>query len=137
MKKIISMILCIVILLSMTSITCMADDTAGEVQPIYNVITEMSASLSLSGTGLATCAGSTTVISDTLSVRLSVALQKYTAGGWQNVTLWSTSGIRLVGLEKYWNVSESGRYRTCVTVSVYNANDMQLDYAIGYSPEKV
>ena len=137
MKKVVSIILCIIILSGMALMPCMADDTAGAVQPIYNVIADMTASLSLSSAGLATCTGTTTVMSDSLNVRLSVSLQKYTAGGWQNVALWSKSGVRNVELEKYWNVSESGRYRTCVTVSVYNANDMQLDYAVGYSPEKV
>ena len=96
MKKPISLILCLVLLISILSISAFAIDPEGnDLEPIvpeYTRVTMIAAGLTISSNGVATCSGTVDPTYSTDTVTLIVRLQYWTGTRWTNYCSWETTG---------------------------------------------
>lgn len=124
----------VVILVMLFSVPAHAADiksiTANDavVSPQFTAILSMSAGLSISSSGKATCSGSVTPASNTYKADMTVSLQKYKNNGWVTIKSWSDSGTGYAGvaIEAHYYVT-SGKYRVCTSVSIYNSSGKLLE----------
>lgn len=142
MKRIISAgLLVFMVILSVLPVYASGIESAstksGIMSPQFTAILSMSAGLSISSSGKATCAGSVTPSSDTYTADMTVSLEKSTSNGWSTIKSWTGSGTGYVGvaIEAYYYVT-SGTYRVCTTVNIYNSSGTLLETESFYSAER-
>lgn len=96
MKKTISLILCLILMVSVLSISAFAVDPEGNdpepIIPEYTRVTMIAAGLSISSDGVATCSGFVDPTYSTDTVTLIVRLQYWTGSKWENYCTWETTG---------------------------------------------
>jgi hypothetical protein len=137
MKKLKRTAVLLLVVLALTAGTAAAADldAAGDYGVRYSGIQSLSASLDISGAGLADCTGSVTLSNNTYRVYLTVALEQLTGGGWSTVTYWMSFGTGYAGtyLAQSYYVS-SGTYRVRSTATVFNAQGGFVEQGTVYSP---
>lgn len=97
----------------------------------YIYLYQMTSTLSINSSGLATCGGSaaTSNINSNYSITISVCLYRQTtSGSWASVKTWYASNINSVALTRSYYVT-SGYYKVVTTARVYNASGIQIESA--------
>ena len=120
MKKTISLILCIVLVVSVLSISALAVEPEGNnlepLYPEYTRVNMIAAGLDISSDGVATCSGTVQPKYSTDTVTLIVRLQYWNGNGWTNYCSWETtdSGV-FVDLTETQSVSAGYYYRVRIS----------------------
>ena len=93
------------------------------------------ATLSISGSGNATCTGKIEgIVGTTTSCSISLYLQKYENGGWEDVAMWTDSANAVsLTLTKPLGVDSGYKYRTKAICYAYSGS--QMEYVTKYSSE--
>lgn len=138
MNKIVSLILCALILTAYSPIVH-ADPSCSQalpedISPQFFHISIIAPDLSIGSSGRVVCSGVTRLYSSAQTVEVTVALQKSSQSGWTEVTAWSDKGPGLPGvtLERVYYVTR-GTYRVCVTAKAYSETGILLETASAYS----
>jgi len=113
LKKVISIILFLIIMVIALSITVSAR---------YQNITVITVGLSIEPSGLANCSGYVLPSDSSINTKLTVSLQKYSGSSWVEQYSWSDSstGIKSITISGQRYVT-SGKYRVVVTANIYNS----------------
>lgn len=114
--KTVKRILCIV--LTVAFLTSGVSAFAGDVGPRYKGTATISADLSISSTGKASCAG-VVVLYSGYTATLTMKLQQYNGSYWTTIKSWSTSDSK--SLSKSYYVSSGYSYRVVTSAKVYNS----------------
>lgn len=119
MKKLISSIVSIILLLSL-NMSVVAADQAMQPQPRYINISQISSSLSISSSGRASCGGSF-VLYYNYNTNLSIDLQRSKdKNSWTSISSWdkecSSTNIGAIGKDYY--VASGYYYRVVTTINV-------------------
>ena len=120
MKKAISMILCLILVVGSLSISAFAVEPEGnDLEPIipeYTRVTMIAAGLDISSTGVATCSGVVIPTYSTDTVTLIVRLQYWNGDGWVNYCTWETTDSgTVVDLSETESVSAGYSYRVRIS----------------------
>lgn len=128
MKKIISIILAVltVCVLATPALAAAKDP----VDPQYQHITSLYATINIDSTGLATCSGAIRA-REVTPVEIVVQLQQYKDGIWRTLQTWTNSGSFYASEVGYYYVMKGYTYRTKVTGFIYDANGMIIESASG------
>lgn len=118
-KRMLCLLLAVVLLTS--GISVFADDG---ISPYYTGTATISASLSISTSGKATCTGKIHLYSS-YTATLTVKLQRYENGYWSTVKSWSTSDS--TSLSKSYYVTSGYSYRVVTSASVYNSSGKYVE----------
>ena len=102
------------------------------VEPRYEVIAHISASLNISSSGRASCAAATTLLPG-YTVELTAELQQKDGSRWETIRDWETSGSNRVEVSGPWYVMPGYSYRLKVTVTVYDSNGNFVEAPVEYS----
>ena len=134
MKRITSLILTALLLFSMAIPASAA--VKDEAQLLYDNINAVSADLSISSLGIATCFGSVTA-KDLYTVLVEVRLQMKEDGAWHTVKTFSSTGTMDAACTGYYAVYSGYQYRVYVTGYVYNSSGTIIEsasctYAVNY-----
>lgn len=108
--------------------------TQGVITPQFTYISLLTPGLSISSSGLATCAGLASAYNSSHTTILTVELQKSNGSGWSIIKSWSASstGISLAKVEEDYYVVH-GTYRVCANAKVYSASGTLLENKSLYS----
>lgn len=106
----------------------------GVITPQWTYISMICPGLWINSSGKATCQGFASAYDSSHTTRLTVQLQKSSAGGWSTIKSWSASatGTSIAGLEENYYVVH-GTYRVCATAKVYSASGALLESKSAYS----
>ncbi len=124
--RMMTMVLVGVMLLTISgsAFAAVKDDT---VSPLYLYTRRVTASLSISDSGQATCSGYVKANSSGSSISITITLYRQSGKSWGKVTSWSTSGTsQVLSIEKTRQVSE-GTYKVVLTGSVSNPEGKKED----------
>lgn len=132
MKKIVSRVLCLLMVFSVLAASGTAfaappelsTPAAGEIEPRYEDINLLSASLTIDDLGKATC---TSIAKGSAYSKLELTMTLYDENG--SVKTWTNEAIHSVSLSENWYVPSGHTYHLEVSVSVYNARGILIDYA--------
>lgn len=139
MKKTISLLLCLIIMVSVFSISAFAANPEGNdpepVNPEYTRVTMIAAGLAISSDGVASCSGFVEPTYSTDTITLIVRLQYWTGTKWTNYCSWETteSGY-CVQLDETQSVPAGYSYRVRISaecVASYG-NESETVYANSY-----
>ena len=120
MKRILSLTLCLVLMVSILSISAFAVTPEGNdlepLNPEYTRVTMITAGLDISSDGVATCSGTVIPYYSTDTVTLTVRLQYWTGTRWANYCSWDTtdSGY-IIGLTETESVPAGYSYRVRIS----------------------
>lgn len=114
----------ICILLTVALLTSGLSVFAEDIAPYYTGTSAISASLSISSSGKASCSGIIRLYSG-YSASFTMKLQKYTGGYWSTVKTWSTSDKHILSKEYY--VTSGYNYRVVTSASVYNSSGAYVE----------
>ena len=139
MKKVLSLLLCLLVL----SVTYSPATQAAQMPPVaapqdyspqFTHILYLATNFTIGSLGRSVCYGAGTLYTPSQTVEVTVALQRLDGGSWKEVKSWTESapGVPGVSLERIYYVT-SGTYRVCVTVKAYNENGVLLETATAYS----
>lgn len=143
MRKFVSAVLVLAVLFSMicTPISAQTQESTyedGQITPRYTYIGSITAGLTISTSGLATCSG-TIVLGNSHPSTITVNLQQYVQGSW--VTIESSSkSFTGNGTKKQldqWYVYSGHSYRNLVEVEIFDSNGNCIEYESGASPTKL
>lgn len=95
----------------------------------YKAITDITAEVSISSDGVATCHGVARTTSTDYSCILTMELQRKVKGSWEPVYTWEKEGSLSASLYKDYAVTSGYYYRVYVTVEVYDEDGTLLDDA--------
>jgi hypothetical protein len=111
--------------------------STGIITPQFTNMSLLSAGLSISSAGKATCTADVTPSSNSYSSTLTVALQSYSNGYWTSIKYWTGSGSGFGGavVQGYYYVN-SGTYRVCSTANIYSSTGTLLETESMYSATK-
>lgn len=108
-----------------------------DLEPRFEHISQLSASLSISGLGRAACGGSFTTY-DEYDSRMTMVLQQYTDSEWVDIKEWSQeytgSGVKMI--DKGYYVSGGYRYRMTVIVEILDSKGNVIETVSCDSPIK-
>ena len=102
-------------------------------EPRYEVIAHISASLNITSSGRANCGAAVTLLPG-YKVDLTAELQQKDGGRWQTIRDWEASGSNRVSVSGPWYVMPGYSYRLRVTATVYDANGNFIESPVEYSP---
>lgn len=140
MKKLICMVILVSMAVFSAAPVCAAAEAAqqagtqGVITPQFTYISLLIPGLSINSSGKATCQGFASAYDSSHTTRLTVELQKFSAGGWSTIKSWyaSATGISIAGIEENYYVVH-GTYRVCATAKIYNAFGTLLESKSLYS----
>lgn len=94
MSKMLAILLAVLLtaVLSGAAVAEMSTYEEPQIQPRYDHTTSVKASLSIDGSGNATCSGSVKATSGSSKVSVAVRLKKLENGSWNTIATWSNSG---------------------------------------------
>lgn len=109
--------------------------TVMDLDPRYDHISRISASLTMSSIGRANCAGSFTTYEDYNST-MTIVLQQFKNMEWVDVKEWSSdfNGSGVWMMEKGYYVSSGYQYQAVVTVEIFDNNGKILETIACESP---
>lgn len=106
------------------------------VEPLYDNADRVSASINISSTGCATCAG-TIVLHGGVKADVTLTLQKSTNGtSWSSVKPWTTSGSYSLSINEDYYVMSGYYYRTKLVAKIYDSNNNLLETIQENSPSR-
>lgn len=100
-----------------------------EIQPLYQDLSLISASIDISAAGKATCNGYATTYNTTDEIRMTLYLQRYEDGKWVTIKYWSATGHKSLIMEGYWYVVPGYKYHTLTMVSIYDSTGKYIEGA--------
>ena len=120
MKRFYALILTLLVVCACVPISAGAairDDAS--VQPMYLYTSDVTAKLTISSSGNASCTGKIYAWSDSSNIAITVALYKQTDAGWTKVTDWGKSarGVDHLTISESYSV-DAGTYKVVVTGTV-------------------
>lgn len=117
MKRLLSLVLAVVMVLSTASVAYAAVIPPDEVQ--YSHVNSLYACLSIDKWGVTTCTGRVSAKS-VRPVEVDVYLQQYTGSYWRTVASWSASGSWQASLTRNYAVYSGYQYRVLAIGYVYD-----------------
>ena len=114
MKRLLCVLLSVALLASGMSVAATDIPT-----PYYSGTDRITAGLSISSSGLASCSGSIGLSYSSYSATLTMKLQQYTSDGWTTIGSWSTQTTRL---SKSQYVLHGYYYRVVCSANVYDGS---------------
>ena len=102
--------------------------------PYYDATARITASLSISTSGLASCSGAITLSDSSCSASLTMKLQQYTSSGWSTIETWSTSNSTRLSKTRY--VTSGYYYRVVTSANVYNSSGKYVESPSATSTSK-
>lgn len=137
MKKFISTLLLLSILIVPLGVPAQAYADNTIITPFYTHITVLSAGLSIDSSGLATCSGVVLPTYFDTNAELTVTLEEYKNNKWGSVDSWSAFGPGTNPISKNGNrYVASGRYRVVVTAKIYSVSGTLLETQSKTTTEK-
>lgn len=125
MKRILTLLLAIVLLLSLTFPAYAA--VVEPVQPLFTYIHLLDKSLSINeSNGTANCYADCYIDSG-LTIVINGTLRQCKEGNWVDIKSWVSVGSRYASMDKLWTVSSGYLYRFEVTYKVYNSSGVLLE----------
>lgn len=119
-KRLLSLILATAILAS--GMAVMATDVP---TPYYDATAKISASLSISSSGLASCGGSIRLSDSSCYANLTLKLQKNTSNGWSTLYTWTQSDATSISGSRY--VTSGYTYRVVCSANVYKSSGTYVE----------
>lgn len=116
--------ICLVMLLLLTAIIPPA--LADGIQPRYEIINQIEASLTIGFLGKANCKSLLTARGST-PVRLICRLQRLENGSWHTIKTWEATGTSIVELTKSQYVASGYTYRVYTVGYAYDANNVLVE----------
>lgn len=135
-KKILSFSACLLsVILLLTNIAFAAMPPT--VEPMYDNADRVSASINISSTGCATCAG-TIVLHGGVKANVTLTLQKSKNGttGWGDVKSWTDSGSYSLSINEDYYVMSGYYYRVKLVAKIYDSNNKLLETIQESSPNR-
>lgn len=133
MRKRTLIILLAVIVVFTSSVTVSATSlNSTDILPRFTHISSVSAGLTIdSSTGLASCEGIGCAKANSSIVDVTVQLQQYKNNAWVTLKTWSGTDSVMTVVDGQYYVYKGYRYRTKVSVVVYDADGNYLESTIG------
>lgn len=131
MRKFLSAILSVVMLLTLATpaFAALPDDTI--VSPQYTYIRTITANISIDeDTGIATCKA-TCLSASGYTVEVVCQLQRYSGSSWTTLKTWTASGTRYASVNENWAVSSGYTYRVYVSYRIRNTAGSLLESTTG------
>lgn len=138
MKKATSILVCCVLLIS-----CLAPNVFAleekpfleqdEIEPRYEIVGIITASLNISDSGRADCTATVHVPSG-YRVELLAELQQKDGGRWETIHDWEASGSIRISVSGPWYVVPGYSYRLQVTATTYDSDGNFIEAPVEYSP---
>lgn len=122
--KLIRRLLCLMLATTILA-SGMAVMAADVPTPYYNATAKISASLSISSSGLASCGGSIRLSDSSCYANLTLQLQKYTSNGWSPVYTWTQSNATSISGSRY--VTSGYNYRVICSANVYTSSGTYVE----------
>ena len=140
MKKIVSMLVLSILLVSCLTPCVFAVYEQPfieqeEIEPRYEIISVITASLNISDSGRADCYSAVKVPTG-YKVELLAELQQNNGGRWETIRDWEASGSNRVSVSGPWYVMPGYSYRLKVTVTAYDSNGNFIEAPVEYSPTR-
>lgn len=127
MRKFVSVIL-VVCILATVAFSAMAAEEAPTATPRYSHISLLTGSISINGSGTATCNAQGKAQSASYKVQLNCQLQGYTGSYWSLIKSWSTISTSSASISKTQATSSSySSYRLQITCKVYDSSSVLLE----------
>lgn len=114
LKRLFCILLSVALLASGMSVAAMDVPT-----PYYDATASITAGLSISTSGLASCSGTIRFSDASASATLTMKLQQYTSSGWSTIGSWSTASATSLYKTQY--VTHGYYYRVVTSANVYNS----------------
>ena len=119
MRRLLCVLLSVALLASGMSVAAVDIPT-----PYYDATASITAGLTISSSGLASCSGSIMLSSSGNSATLTMKLQQYTSSGWTTIGSWSTQTTRLY---KNQYVVHGYYYRVVCSANVYSSSGTYIE----------
>lgn len=138
MKKTTSILVCCVLLVSFLAPNVFALDEQPfigqeELEPRYEIISIITATLNISDSGRADCYSSVNVPTG-YRVELTAELQQKSGGKWNTIHDWEASGTNRISVSGPWYVVPGYSYRLQVTATTYDSDGNFIEAPVEYSP---
>lgn len=104
-------------------------------EPRYEIISIITATLNISDSGRAECYSAVKVPTG-YKVELLAELQQNNGGRWETIRDWEASGSNRVSVSGPWYVMPGYSYRLKVTVTAYDSNGNFIEAPVEYSPTR-
>ena len=128
MKRILAMILVLAMLVSMLTLTVMAEGET-TIMPRYSYIDVINSRLSISSSGLASC-NANSGFSGGASQKLICELQRYNGSTWTTVKTWTKTSTYSANIAKQYAVYSGYTYRLRTTCRVYNSSGTIVEIGV-------
>lgn len=140
MKKVVTSLVAAVILLSCLtpySFAAYDDKFLGSniIEPRYDVISNISATLVISDSGRADC-GASVIVPSGYTVDLTAELQQKVGNKWNTIHDWDSSGEHYISTSGRWYVLSGYSYRLKVTATTYDSRGNFIEAPVEYSPTR-
>ncbi len=138
MKKLVTSLVAMAILISCLAPCALASNEdrymdEEVIMPRYEVINYITAGLTISDSGRASCSATAGVLPG-YRVELLAELQQKNGTRWTTIHDWSTSGSNRVEVSGPWYVMPGYSYCVKVTVTIYDASGNFVEAPVEYSP---
>ena len=124
MRKMIRRICCLLLATAILA-SGMAVMAADVPTPYYDATAQISTSLEISSSGLASCTGRITLSDSSCYANLTLQLQRYTSKGWSPVYTWTESDASTISGYRY--VTSGYSYRVICNANVYTSSGTYVE----------
>ena len=123
-NKLFQRLICFLVVSAMlaSGMVAMASDVP---TPYYDSTASISAGLSISSSGLASCSGRIRLSESSCYANLTLQLQKYTSNGWSPVYTWTQSNATSISGSRY--VTSGYNYRVICSANVYTSSGTYVE----------
>lgn len=123
-QRIRNRLVCILVVMAIltSGMTVMATDTA---TPYYDATTRISASLTISSSGLASCSGTIRLSDSSCYANLTLKLQRYENHAWTTVYTWTENDATSISGSRY--VTSGYYYRVVHSANVYSSSGKYIE----------
>lgn len=122
-QKTLKRLLCV--LLVMAVLTSGVTVAAADIMPYYDATSRITASLTISSSGLASCGGTIRLSDSDCYANLTLQLQRYTSNGWSPVYTWTESDATNISGLRY--VTSGYYYRVICNANVYTSSGTYVE----------
>ena len=132
-KRLVAIMLTLSVAVSLMIFPVAAVDYSDVVAPLYVGLEDVTADLTISSNGYASCEGSASV-RDNYTVTVVMELQQKN-GTWRTIRTWTEKGGTDVIVDESYRVSSKYSYRVADTAKVYNSSGRLVESKTSYSGE--
>ena len=133
MKKVVTLLLTIVLVLGIMAPAAFAFAENDAVQPRYFRISTFDIAFDISSSGKSSCYSKIVTYESTDTIDLTIELQRDGGSGWSTIKTWTGEDTGRISLDKVWYVTSGYEYRLRITAEVYDTNGKLLETQIDYS----